>query len=153
MVGILKSLRNGAPRHDEMNAMSLKMVSSFIIETLTHIFNLSLTQRVLPDELKLANVLPLYKEYDPYIFDNYRPALLLNVLPKVFEKVMYNRWIEFLEMYRTLVNQQFHFRKLHSSCTALMILTEKLITAIDNNDTVVGIFFLRTLIPLIMTYN
>ena len=50
-----------------------------------------------PDELKLANVLPLYKNDDSYVFNNYRPVSLLNVLSKVFEKVMYNRLIEFLE--------------------------------------------------------
>ena len=62
------------------------------------------------------------------------------MLSKVFEKVMYNRLIEFLEMYKILVNQQFGFRKLHSSYMALMILLEKLITALENDDTVVGIF-------------
>ena len=44
-------------------------------------------------------------------------------------------------MYKILVNQQFGFRKLQSSYMALMILMEKLITALENNDTVVGIFF------------
>ena len=92
-----------------------------------------------PDELKLANVLLLYKNDDPYVFNNYRPVSLLNVLSKVFEKVMYNRIIEFLEIYKILVNQQFCFRKLHSSYMALMVLMEKLITALENNDTVVGI--------------
>ena len=43
-------------------------------------------------------------------------------------------------MYKILVNQQFGFRKLHSSYMALMILMDKLITALENNDTVVGIF-------------
>ena len=34
MVLISESLKNGAARHDEISAMSLKMVSSFIIEQL-----------------------------------------------------------------------------------------------------------------------
>ena len=142
MVGILKSQKNGAPRPDEINAMSLKMVSYFIIEPLTYICNLSLTQGVFRDELKLVNVLPLYKHDDPYVFNNYRPVSLLNVLSKVFEKVTYNRLIEFLEIYKILVNQQFGFGKLHSSYMALMILMEKLITALENNDTVYW-YFLR----------
>ena len=140
MVGILKSLKNGAPGPYEINAMSLKMVSSFIIEPLTYICNLSLTQGVFPDELKLANVLPLYKNDDPYIFNNYTLVSLLNVLSKVFEKVMHNRLIEFLEMYKIIVNQQFGFRKLNSSYMAFMTLMEQLITALENNETVVGIF-------------
>ena len=43
-------------------------------------------------------------------------------------------------MYKIIVNQQFGFRKLQSSYMALMILMEKLITTLENNDTVVGIF-------------
>ena len=43
-------------------------------------------------------------------------------------------------MYKIFVNQQFGFRKLHSSYMALMILMEKLKTALENNDTVVGLF-------------
>ena len=65
------------------------------------------------------------KNDDPYVFNNYRPVSLPNVLSKVFEKVMYNRLIEFLEMYKILVNQQFGFRKLRFSYMALMILMEK----------------------------
>ena len=68
-----------------------------------------------PDELKLANMLPIYKKDDPYVIYNYRPVSLLNVLSKVFEKVMYNRSLEFLEMYKIIVNQQPGFRKPHSS--------------------------------------
>ena len=43
-------------------------------------------------------------------------------------------------MYKILVNQLFGFRKLHLSYMALMILMEKLRTALENNDTVVGMF-------------
>ena len=53
---------------------------------------------------------------------------------------MYNRLIEFLETYKILVNQQFGFRKLHSSYMALMMLMDKLITALENNEIVIGIF-------------
>ena len=81
-----------------------------ITEPLTYVYNSSPTQGVFPDELKLANVLPLYKNDDPYAFSNYRPVSLLNVLSKVFEKVIYNRLIEFLEIYKILVNQQIGFQ-------------------------------------------
>ena len=137
---ILKSLKNGAAGHDEINAMSFNVVSSLITEPLTYVCNLSLAQGVFPDELKLANVLPLYKNDDPYAFSNYRPVSLSNVLSKVFEKVMYNRLIEFWETYKFFVNQQFGFRKLHSSFMALMMLMDKLITALENNEIVIGIF-------------
>ena len=37
------------------------------------------------------------------LFNNYRPVSLLCVLVKVFEKVMYNRWLHFLELRNILI--------------------------------------------------
>ena len=91
-------------------------------------------------ELKLANILPLYKSEDPYSFNNYRPVSLLCVLSKVFEKVMYDRLLEFLEIHKLLFAGQFGFRKQHSSYMALMILIDKLISSLDKGEMVIGIF-------------
>ena len=57
-----------------------------------------------------------------------------------FEKVMYNRLIDFLETYKIIVKFQFGFRKLHSTYMALMTLMDKLITALENGEHVIGIF-------------
>ena len=62
---ILKSLKNGAAGHDEINAMSLKIVSSLITEPLGYRCNVSLRQGMFPDESKPANVPPLFKDNDP----------------------------------------------------------------------------------------
>ena len=80
---IVCSLKNGAAGHDEIKASILKSISSYIIDPLAYICNLSLNQGVFPSELKTANVLPLYKADDPFLFNNYRPVSLLNVLSKV----------------------------------------------------------------------
>ena len=87
-----------------------------------------------PTELKIANVLPLYKSDDPFCLNNYRPVSLLCVLSKVFEKIMYNRLLDFLEDQKFFVNEQFGFRKLHSSYMALMILLDKLIESLDRGE-------------------
>ena len=71
-------------------------ISSYIIEPLAYICNLSLNQGVFSSELNIANILPLYKADDQFLFNNYRSVFLLNVLSKVFEKVMYSRASEFL---------------------------------------------------------
>ena len=62
---ILKSLKNGAAGHDEINAMSLNIVSSLITELLAYISNVSPSQGVFPDESKLVNVPPLFKDDGP----------------------------------------------------------------------------------------
>ena len=61
-------------------------------------------------------------------------------MTSVFETVMYNRLIDFLESRKTWVKEQFGFRKLHSSYMALMLLMDKLIKSLENGEFVIGIF-------------
>ena len=103
----MKSLNDTATGYGEINAMSLKLVNQFITQPLTHLCNLSLTKRVFPEQLKIANGIPLYKTEDSTLFNNYRPVSLLCVLSKVFEKVMYDRIISFLENFKILNENQF----------------------------------------------
>ena len=98
---------------DEISAPLLKYVSAAIIELLVYLCNMSLDQGIFPKELKLANVIPLYKAEDPALFNNHRPVSLLCILSKIFEKVMHSQLIEYLELHRVLLNNQFGFRKLH----------------------------------------
>ena len=74
---ILKSLKNGAAGYDEINAALLKHISSFVTEPLKYLSNLSLSEGVFPTELKLANVIPLYKADDAFVFNNYRPCFIV----------------------------------------------------------------------------
>ena len=137
---ILKSLKNGAAGYDKLNACLLKHISPFITEPLKYLSNLSLSEGVFPTELKLANVIPLYKSDDVFLFNNYRPVSLLCVISKVFEKVMYNRLIDFLETFAILNNSQFGFRKMHSTYMALMTLMNRLISSLENDEYILGIF-------------
>ena len=107
---------------------------------LVHICNLSQQQGIFPDELKIANVLSLFKACDPFVFNNYRPVSSLCVSSKVYEKVMYNRLIAFLDNFDILFENQFGFRKLHSSYMALMVLTDKLIRSLENGEFVIGVY-------------
>ena len=53
---------------------------------------------------------------------------------------MYNRLIDFLETYAILNNSQFGFRKMHSTYMALMTLMNRLITSLENDEYVLGIY-------------
>ena len=55
-----------------------------------------LKNTVFPEQLKIACVLPLYKAEDPMYFNHYHPVSLLNLLSKVFEKLMYDMLLNFL---------------------------------------------------------
>ena len=105
-----------------------------------YLSNISLSEGVFPTEIKLANVIPLYKADDAFAFNNYRPVSLLCVISKIFEKVMYNRLIDFLETFSILNNSQFWLRKMHSTYMALMNLINRLITSLENDEYVLGIY-------------
>ena len=57
--------------------------------------NGSITNGVFPDELKLAEVIPLFKKADPFDKSNYRPVSLLSHMSKVFERIIYNQINEY----------------------------------------------------------
>ena len=46
-----------------------------------------------PENLKLADVTPVFKKEDKNLVKNYRPVSVLPTLPKVFGKVMQNQVI------------------------------------------------------------
>ena len=108
---IIKSLKNGAPGGDGITAQILKTIRQSINGLVCYLCDRSLTEGVFPDELKLANVLPLFKSGDPLLFNNFRPVSLLCVLSKVFEKVMYSQLYNFREQQKILIKNQFGFRK------------------------------------------
>ena len=61
---MISSLKNWAPGHDEISSGILRLIYSHINEPIAYLCNLSFINGIFPNELKLANVLPLYKADD-----------------------------------------------------------------------------------------
>ena len=75
IVEIAKSLRiNTAAGHDKVAMWSVKESINYISEPLTYIINLSINSVVVPDQMKLARVVTLFKSGDKRLFSNYRPV-------------------------------------------------------------------------------
>ena len=108
---IISNLNNSAPGHDEITAGTLKGILAAISHPLVYILNLSLSEGLFPDELKIANVVPIYKADDSMKFNNYRPVSLLCILSNVFEKVMNTRLSSFLESQKNTVWQTIWIQK------------------------------------------
>jgi len=51
---------------------------------------------IVPDKLKLAKVIPVYKKGDHSLPQNYRPISLLSIFHKILEKIMAKRLKDFL---------------------------------------------------------
>ena len=76
---------------------TLKTIARDICVPLTDCINSAILNGVFPDELKLADVTPLYKKSDPEDKTNYRPISVLPSLSKVYEKILYKELNPFFE--------------------------------------------------------
>ena len=68
---------NKSPGHDGLKPDVVKKVAKEIAYPLMLIFNVSLSTGIVPDELKMAKVVPIYKKNNPELFGNYRPVSVL----------------------------------------------------------------------------
>ena len=109
---------------DEIPAKYLKDGSSVISKLLTHIINLSITTGSIPDDLKMARIVPLYKKNSQTNVGNYRPISVLSVLSKVFEKVVFMQLSDYLSENRLLYEFQSGFRSSYSTDKCLIHLTD-----------------------------
>ena len=109
---ITMSLKNSASGYDDINATLLKFVVSYIAEPLCYVCILSLCEGIFPKQLKIANVVPLYKAKDSMVFNNYRPVSILCALSKVFERVIYDRLLHFLNEFNILYEFQFDLERI-----------------------------------------
>jgi hypothetical protein len=82
--------------HTGISMYFIKNLILQLVSPLTHIFNLSFVNGVLPHQLKISKVVPIFKSGDPMLVDNYRPISLLCNFSKVLEKIMCNRLTKFL---------------------------------------------------------
>ena len=96
---------------------------------LTHIVNLSITHGIVPDDLKIALVIPIFKSGDKALFSNYRPISVLPCFSKFLERIIYNRIINYLNDSDVLCDNQYGFRKNRSPSLALIDLCDKISSA------------------------
>ena len=118
----------------------LQMISKEISTPLSKIFNIAVTSGTHPELLKLVDVIPIFKKGSRLLVSNYRPISLLSNLNKIFEKIMYKRIYNFIEKNNILYPLQFGFRAKHSTTHALINITEKIRSALDNSKVACGIF-------------
>ena len=126
--------------YDKIPMLIIKQTINLISEPLTHIINLSITHGIVPNEMKIARVIPLFKAGDKTLFTNYRPISILPSFSKFLERVIYSRMLNYLNKNSILSKNQYGFRKNHSTSLALLDLYDKISLAIDRKEFAVGVF-------------
>ena len=101
--------------HDHISTKLLKQSIVSISEPMTHVINLSISEGRVPDQLKVAKVIPIFKSGDQSLLNNYRPISLLPAFSKLFERIIYNKIMDFLNDHDILYSHQYGFRPKHST--------------------------------------
>ena len=91
-----------------------------LAEPLSQLFILSLSAGVFPDQWRIARIAPICKDGYSDIRSNYRPILVLPVIPKLFEELVNGQYNKFLVSNHFLYSHQSRFRRPHSVLTCLL---------------------------------
>ena len=106
---------NKASGYDDISPFILKTAVHIISLPLSIILNLCISNRVFPNNLKVAKVIPVYKSGCPNEPGNYRPISFLSSIAKIFERVILIRMVSFLKRNNLFISTQFGFRHKHST--------------------------------------
>ena len=137
---IIYALNNCGAGVDGVSTKILKMVAPILIPHLTHMFNLCLSQGVFPSNLKRAIVVPIFKNGDPFSFNNYRPISLLPIISKILEKIVYSQLSSFLSSEGFLYEYQFGFRSNHSTYMPISLLYDNVTMALKSKNVCAALY-------------
>ena len=141
IIEITKNLKtSNSSGIDNISTKLLKIIINEIAPVLSHIFNRSLLSGIVPSQLKIAKVNPIFKSGDNQVFSNYRPISILPSISKILEKIMYIRLFDFVTKNEIFSPHQYGFRPNRSTYMAINDLYCKITDDLDNKHHSLGIF-------------
>ena len=104
----------------KLSTKLLIAIKPTLCKILEYIFDSCKSQGYFPSELKIGCLTPIFKKGDKLNVENYRPICSLSPISKIFERIIYDKMIVFIDKNKILSDTQFGFRKKMSTETALM---------------------------------
>ena len=126
---------------DGFHPKLLKETADQLCIPLCQIFNKSLKEGVLPQDWKVANVIPVFKKGDHHQPCNYRPISLTSTVCKVFESIIKDSIISHMMDNNLFSKEQHGFLPRRSCMIQLLIATEYWTEALNCGDSVDIIYF------------
>ena len=81
----------------EISPAIIKLAKKEILIPITNCINKCTSIKHFPDELKVADVISVFKKEDPNNKANYLPISLLPIISKIFERVLFEHIEKFSE--------------------------------------------------------
>ena len=135
---IINELKKG--KSSDIPIHVIKSSCQVIAPYLTKYFNTCMKEGYFPDKLKTGRISPIYKKEDEQLLENYRPVSTLPVFGKILEKLIYQRLYSFLISKGVINENQFGFRKGHSTSHALNYSVEHIESLTKKKQHVLGVF-------------
>ena len=118
----------------------LKICAPIISPYLNIFFNKFIDIGIFPDILKIGEITPIFKKGNSELMKNYRPVSTLPCFGKIFEKIIYSRLYNFFTSKGIIYENQYGFRRHHSTSHAVNYSVNKIISNIEKKSHVLGIF-------------
>jgi Reverse transcriptase (RNA-dependent DNA polymerase) len=118
----------------------LKKIWEIIIPSVTNIVNSSMQMSIFPSAWKKSILSPIPKVRNPSGVKDFRPISLLCTLSKVLEKVVHDQILAYLNTQNIFDPFQSGYRKLYSTATALLKITEDFRNALFKRRVVLVVF-------------
>ena len=123
-----------ATQEKDIRTSILKQNSDFFAVHVKKDINASISALKFPNDLKEADIIPVYKKKFKLSQENYRPISILPNISKVYERCLYDQISKYFET--RFSNFQWRFHKSYNAQHCLLAIIEKWKTAVDNG----GIF-------------
>ena len=133
---LIKSLKpKKSCSSDNLSSILLKLISKNYI-----IVNKSIECGKVPDLMKTAKVIPIFKSKAKDDLSNYRPISILPTISKILEKVVHKRLYQFIKKSNIIYQNQYGFRHNHSTLHAVTKLVSDLVHNMDNKKPTLSVF-------------
>ena len=124
---------------DNISPRMIKESSIQLATPLTHI-NLSFQYATVPEKLKIAKVIAMFKKNEKVLVNSFHPISLLSTLNKLMEKLMYKRVVKFLNKHKILYKYQFGYRENHSTSMDLMKIVDNILHNLEKGKYTAGVY-------------
>ena len=123
-----------SPGLDGIHPQVLQTCAEELAVPLHIVFRKSLDEECLPEDWKLARVVPIYKKGARKSPGNYRPVSLTSIPCKVFESILRKRILQHVDSHNLLTKEQHGFMKGRSCLTNLLETFEDITRMLDEGD-------------------